>query len=123
MSGGLSGSRKRVRILLMALGSRMAGSRVDFKHPIAEVIAYDDLWVLRLKVPPKSTPPLNENIYGIDAEGHILWQIAPRPHVGDDSPYVQLEWAGKHVEAFNWDGLQLTLDPKTGAVISETFLK
>ena len=62
----------------------------------------------------------NENVFGIDYKGRVLWQIAERAHAFTESHYVNIYRRNELVEAYNWDGTILCLDPKTGEVLSES---
>ena len=88
-----------------------------FNFPVAQTEVVAPIVVVRLDIPPKAH--FNENIFGLDADGKILWQIPKRPHPYEDSPYTSLVRDGDTVIATNWDGLQLTLAPATGAVLRE----
>ena len=56
-------------------------------------------------------------------KGKIIWQIEKIPYVYEDSPYT---WIGKqdgYLKLGNWDGTDLTVNPKTGEIIQKSFSK
>jgi len=95
------------------------GKSRTFQFPIADVMEYPDTAVVRLDVPPGST--LNENVFGVDDLGSIVWQVPNRKYVYADSPYTGMQRQGDHAVLFNWDGLELTVDAATGKVVREGY--
>lgn len=95
------------------------GKRRTFRNTIAETIAFDDAVVVRLGSEPFHQT--NENVYGLDYTGQVLWQIPIRSHVTSESPYVSISRQGIHVEVVNWDGYFLKIHPRTGAIIREGY--
>ena len=76
-----------------------------------------DILVVRLDVPPGAR--FNENVFGVDREGRILWQVPRRPYAYADSPYTGMEPKNDRVVLLNWDGLQLSVACRTGHVLAE----
>ena len=93
------------------------GKRERFKGIVAEAIQFDEAIVVRLA--QDLVHFTNENVFSFDYKGHLLWQIPVRSHMNAQSPYVSISQKNNHVEAHNWDGNVMTLDPKTGTVLSE----
>lgn len=93
------------------------GGTARFRFPIAEALMFDDIAVVRLDLPPGQI--FNENVYGLNRDGRIVWQVPARTYVYEDSPYVNLARAGAHVILTNWDGMELALDPASGQILSE----
>lgn len=106
---------------LFVSSDRRGEKQVDFAWPIAEVLNYDGVLVVRVDPDPGSKD--NENIFGVDANGAILWKVPVRKYIYDDSPYTGIKKAGQNVELFNWDGTELLVNPSTGGVIQETYGK
>lgn len=94
---------------------------VAFSWKIAEVQPIGSVLVVRLEPDPGAC--YNENVFGVNEGGKIIWQIPPRRHVSQDSPYTGLSVSGAELTAYNWSGRQLTIDPSTGTVLSETIGK
>ena len=93
-----------------------SGVDVSFQWPIAEVVAFDDVLVVRVEPAPGSC--FNENVFGVEGDGSVIWEIEKRKHVYDDSPYTSILAQNGNVKLFNWDGDELLVDPKNGRVIS-----
>jgi len=93
------------------------GRRKQFDNAIADAVDFDEVLVVRLMPEPFRT---NENVYGLDYKGNVLWQIPERPQIQGLSPYVGL-WRKDtgYIEAFNWNGYTIVLDPKMGSIMTE----
>lgn len=92
-------------------------ARATFPHPVAEVLAVQSVFIVRLAVPAGVT--FNENIFGLDAGGRTLWQVRPRKYAYDDSPFTGMTADDRGVTLYNWDGLDLLIDPRSGEVLGE----
>ncbi|MDQ3323476.1 MAG: hypothetical protein M3525_13755 [Acidobacteriota bacterium] len=97
------------------------GEEVTFDYPIGETLDFKDAIVLRLKLP--SGVIFNENVFGLSHNGKILWQISKQKHIDDDSPYTQLSYQNNKAGLYNWDASLYIIEPTTGKVIEERFLK
>jgi len=106
------------KLLIMRSGSEQA---LSFAWPIAQVLEFPDILVVRTEPAPKACD--NENVYGVSPEGRVVWRVGPRKYVYGDSPFTGLIRVGEKVKLFNWDGLELILDPRSGAVIGEAYGK
>jgi len=104
---------------LTIIGQDGTANRRTFPWPIAQVLAFTGILVVRIE-PPQGIC-FNENVYGILPSGAIAWQVEPRKYVYDDSPYTGLVRSGDEVKLMNWDGLELLVDPGTGKEISERY--
>lgn len=94
-------------------------TEVQFAWPIAEVLNCDEVLVVRVDPDPGSKD--NENVFGVHANGAIVWKVPARTYIYDDSPYTGTMKAGKNVKLFNWDGTELLVNPSTGGVVQETY--
>lgn len=93
-----------------------SGVDVPFKWPVADVVAFDDVLVVRIEPDPGTC--VNENVFGVGIDGQVVWTIEKRKHVYDDSPYTSIIAKDGKVKLFNWDGDELLVEPKNGDVIS-----
>lgn len=93
------------------------GRRVTFPDFIAEAVAFDDEIVVRLE--NHGWKRTNENIFGVDLGGRVIWQIKPRFYAYGDSPYTNIHRNGEYVDCYNWDGTIASLDPRTGQLMRE----
>ena len=91
----------------------------SFPLPIGEVLPTAGVFVVRLELPSGTIH--NENVYGVDANGTVSWQVRPREHVYDDSPYTGMVMCDNHVKLLNWDGLELLVDPVSGKEVGESY--
>ena len=89
-----------------------------FKAEIAESLEFEDCIVIRLSA---GSLAMNQNIFGLDYNGNLLWKI-PTPRTFDvRNPYVSLFRKEGYLEVMDWDGHLLTLHPKQGSILSEGF--
>ena len=87
---------------------------VTFPYPIAESLLFDDVLVVRLKIPLDTI--YNENVFGIHLSGTILWQISPCYPKTEDGRFGGLHRDRDLVAVSNYRGLLLYLNPRTGEV-------
>jgi|SRR3989344_2075816 len=105
--------------LLIVTGDSI--NKVEFPSEVKQVLEFDDVLIVRLKVSKENT--LGENVFGVSLDGRILWQIPTISHVYQNSPYTSIYREGDFVGAFNWDGTELTLNRLTGEIIKQGYSK
>ncbi len=98
------------------------GSTITFKYPIKKVLDASSALIVMLR------PPIgvifNENVYGVDYNGKILWQIPPQQHLDLESPYTDMSLIPDgHIGLYNWDAGFYIIEPLTGKIIAEKFAK
>lgn len=93
-----------------------SGKTVKFDYPIQEAVEVGDIIVVCLDVP--TNRKFNENVYALDDQGGLLWQVKPVKHAYERSPYVGVSKAGELARLFNWDGMVYDLNPQTGDIVS-----
>ena len=98
-----------------------ARSTLRFKYPIAELIEFDDVIVVRLEIPARAK--YNENVFGISENGDLLWQVPSLPRLAKNAPYIGIGRDGDFARLNNWDGMVYWLAPKSGTVVKEIFGK
>lgn len=96
-----------------------SGVSYKFKFSIAEIKVFEKIVIVRLDIPAKVIH--NENVYGISENGELIWQIEKIGHIYDDSPYTGMAVKENKLILYNWDGLEVKIDPKTGKVFSKSF--
>lgn len=79
--------------------------------------------VIVVRIHPKSETFINENIFGISYTGEIVWQIKYLKHVFAHSPYTSIFKLGELIQAHNWDGTDVIINPATGDIIQEGYSK
>ena len=62
------------------------------------------------------------NLLRVQTDRAIAWQANPPDHSGSDA-FVEFRWDGDELIANSWSGYLLRLDPITGAVRSQVFVK
>jgi hypothetical protein len=93
------------------------GHSISFPFPVAEAADYTSITLVRLAVPQGAA--FNENVFGVDAQGTIVWQVPKKTYLYADSPYTGIQREGDTAILFNWDGLQLTVEAASGKVLAE----
>ena len=93
----------------------------DLSYPVRQSIEVGGVKVVLLDVPIKEI--LNENIYGLDSGGHLLWQIEQIPRTTENAPFVSMQLHNGIVRAVSWDGVMVWLDPTTGKALDRTWHK
>jgi len=96
-----------------------SGASLKFKYNIAQIIELENVVVVRLDVPSKEKH--NENIYCISKKGKMIWQIDRLDHVYDDSPYTGMSIKDGDLTIYNWDGLEVVIEPETGRIMNKKY--
>jgi hypothetical protein len=95
---------------------------VTFKFEVAQFIQLDKLIIVRLKVPVDII--FNENVFGLNEEAKIIWQIEHKDFIHKNSPYTNIRLLDNgQIRLSNWDGTQLIVEPLTGDIIKEDWVK
>lgn len=97
------------------------GNSVELAYPVAELIDFNSIAVIRLNVPIEET--CNENVIAIDALGNLVWKIPSRKYVYENSPYMKIAKEDENVAAHNWDGQVLIISAKTGLIVDKRHTK
>jgi len=100
---------------------KVGGTTVEFGTPIAQVVEAEGVLCVRIDSPIGSQD--NRNVFGVSEEGVVVWQVPGRKHVYPDSPYTNVTVEAGAFLLGNWDGLELTVDPATGAVMNEGYVR
>lgn len=59
---------------------------------------------------------LDRNVYMIDEDGEVVWQIEACPVDESPKPYMNIEMVDGELKAGNWVGVDLIVDIKSGLV-------
>ena len=109
-------------INLMNGNIQISGKTLSFKFDIAEYIELNNIIVVRLKVPTDII--FNENIFGVNTDGKIVWQIVSREFMHKNSPYTNMKKVNNsRVNLSNWDGTQVLINPNNGNILDEKWVK
>tara|TARA_R110002072_G_scaffold287464_5_gene453169 strand:+ start:5945 stop:6301 length:357 start_codon:yes stop_codon:yes gene_type:complete len=63
----------------------------------------------------------NENVFCLDTDGVIKWQVPKYDYIYDRSPFVGIDKEGDNVKLYNWDSSYVIIEPTTGKVIVDAF--
>jgi hypothetical protein len=94
---------------------------LTFPFPIRQAISFPKCHVIRFE--PEVGETYNENVFGLSLDGDILWQIEPIGHVYADSPYTGMGQVGDLIQLWNWDGVDLFVEPYTGKIVRKSYGK
>jgi outer membrane protein assembly factor BamB len=87
-----------------------------FNYPIDSYLIKDDKIFVLLDLLARGSHN-NENVYCLDFEGNIIWQMEKIKRVTPDSPVVHIELANNTLKAIDWNGENFTLDINTGKIL------
>jgi len=97
------------------------GEAVRLPFPVVEAIGIDAAVAVRVDVPTGQA--FNRNVYLIDAERRILWQIDESPHGTEaDKPFMNIWMADDEaLMAGNWNGIDYVVDISSGRLSVKAF--
>ncbi len=88
-----------------------------FDYDIAEFIIYANKVLVRLDVLAKNSK-LNENVYCLDMNGNIIWQMEQISRISQDSPIVDMRLENHNtLKVIDWSGEYFILDVNNGKII------
>lgn len=93
------------------------GKEVEFEVPIKEVMAFGDLVVVLLE------QEMDENVFGVNADGRIAWRVPKEKFPHGVSSYVNMWREGELLGLGNFTGYDVTADPLTGKILKKEFTK
>lgn len=96
---------------------------VNLPYPVQEILFSSGVCIVRLEAPPGKI--FNENVFGLDPSGKIIWTIEAARHVHPDSPYteIHLDSDPRFVWASNWDGANRKIDIISGRTVATEYAK
>lgn len=99
------------------------GNIVDIPHSIEEALTYHDFIIVRVK--PPAGIIFNRNVFGVESDGEILWQIEESPHgTQEDKPYVNVYISKNNkLIAGNWNGVSYSVNSENGKITTVSFDK
>jgi hypothetical protein len=97
------------------------GVSATFDAPVAEWLSFPEAVVVRLRPADKAPDP--QNVFGVAMDGRILWRVPKKLFNRRNSPYVGLSRRGDVVALHNWESVILDVDPRTGAILRESWGK
>ncbi|MEX2316267.1 MAG: hypothetical protein WD669_03885 [Pirellulales bacterium] len=103
---------------------KISGNKIDFRngkiarfeHPISDVLQIGNFLVVKTW-PPRGIM-YNQNIFGVQMSGNVVWQIEPQyPETEPNGTFGGLHRQGDYAVVSNVLGDALYLDPSDGKVI------
>ena len=91
-------------------------THVEFKYPVDKVLSINQTMVVLLKVP--LTEVFNENIFGVNDQGKIIWQVQERLNLHrNDEPYMNI-WVtdDDRLNCNDSIGLNFWIDSSNGSI-------
>ena len=104
---------------MLSIGSEI----IQFDVPVAQYIESDEIIAIRLKNTGEEFQYSLRNVLGINMDGRIRWKISKKP---DHRPrsYTNIYTKDqKDLWAYNFSGNLYQVNPKTGKILSEEFVK
>jgi hypothetical protein len=97
-----------------------ASQAIAFPLAVEEVVPFDTILVVRIK----ATSAEPRNVYGVDATGKIVWQIAELPLNKLRDTYLSIKKESETtVVGYYSLGFLIHFDAVTGKVVSGDFVK
>lgn len=103
-----------------AVTFRRSGAKVEFPYPVWATEVMDDVVVVLIQPPVGAEKLAPRNVYAFDVGGARLWQI---PEFRMPGIYTGIAAQEGVIVAYHWSGHQVWLEPRTGAVLREEFVK
>jgi hypothetical protein len=97
-----------------------SGHTIEFKYQVHSALQTGAVIAVLLHVPAEGV--LNENIFGVNERGDILWQIQKRPQAPANSPYLRIATVNGELLAYGSDNSIVSIDHRTGTLISVSAL-
>jgi hypothetical protein len=99
------------------------GKVIDLPYPAVQALDFQGLIVVRVE--PAIGETYNRNVFALDGNGSVKWQIAESPHgTEDDKPYTSISIReGKKLVAGNWNGVDYAVAFGDGSITTESFNK
>jgi len=69
-----------------------------------------------------SGPKNFANLVLVRSDGTTVWHAAPPDTSGEDA-FVEFRWKGNELVANSWSGYRVQIDPNTGTITDQTFVK
>lgn len=95
--------------------------KLDFPSDIAESIDFENVLIIRLKV--NRDLKIKGNVFAISQTGKILWQIREAKSYKLYDAFTKISKKGNLLVAYNSNGILYSLDPNTGKILKEDFVK
>ena len=104
---------------------RMDGNEIEFPNTIGEILEYENLAVLRLKLTGESFQDISQNVYGVTPDGSIYWKIDKCPDItgGGYHAYSGLYNHGGELWVTNYNGMKYKVSKEDGSIMDKKISK
>ena len=93
---------------------------LKIEHPIIDFLIVEEAIILLLNY---NSQYKDRNIFGYDFEGKPIWQIAQPDKFHDTNYFVYISLKENRVFAYNINGVEVTINPSTGEMLSKELIK
>ncbi|MGE0911698.1 hypothetical protein ACQGRJ_17305 [Bacillus atrophaeus] len=104
---------------------KIGNIEVNFQHDILEIKELNDIIIVVLKLPPRSSE--RNNVYGVSKDGHIIWRISgpDKSLAGNlNVPYVGVSIEQcKRVAIIDFAGRRFFINEQDGTFLSMDIVK
>ncbi len=99
------------------------GKEIKLPYPAVQALDYQGLIVVR--VDPEVGQIFNRNVFALDANGGVKWQITESPHGTEvDKPYTYITISeDNQLIAGNWNGVDYAVTLDDGSITPISFIK
>ena len=93
-------------------------THVEFKYPVVKVLSINQTIIVLLE--PQRTNIYNDNIFGVNENCQIIWQVKERPYLnleGYKQPFMNI-WITDNGKLMSGDsiGVDYSIDPSNGLI-------
>ena len=92
----------------------------EFKYPIRCMLDLENKYIIVLEIP--TGVQINDNVYCINKDGRLLWQIEQRYYEGESPSYHNVWITSEGLFAYR-PNYEYKIDIATGKILSVDFLK
>ena len=89
----------------------------EFDYPIKEVVDFPKKKVIVVLIDRDYYKRDNENVFCVNLEGQVIWQVPEYEFTYERSPYVEIGKLEDNVKLWNWDSSYVIMEPKTGKIL------
>ena len=98
------------------------GHFIHLKLKIIDAIRFND-FVVVLADPIEKLKPNNENVFGYNINGELLWQIEDLNLFHESHYYTSIYIQDQEFYLYNKCGVEVKINPTTGTVLSTELIK
>jgi len=96
---------------------------VDFDHPVAEIVEFEDFVAVRLQLTGEGFPDEYQNVIGVNSDGSIRWKIEKAPEEDYYDSYSGIHEEDNKLYAYNLCGILYEVNKETGRISEGRFVR